>query len=93
MALSDQQPRQPFLTANATRIRWLARERHSVNRWKQWQSEAVERDKENLVPSSQLLGYLQRLLRLDTIIGMHPLQAAGAFPTAWMSGEQREGWT
>jgi ribonuclease HI len=93
VARAGESPRQPFLTANATRVRWLARTTRPMQRWRQWQSEAVERDQHNMVLSYQFLTQLRRLYGFDTIVGMHPLQAAATFPTAWLSGAQREGWT
>ena len=43
--------------------------------------------------SVQFLNQLQRTFRLDTIIGMHPLNAPNTFPTAWLDGVTKEGWT
>ena len=43
--------------------------------------------------SVQFLSQLQSIFGLDTIIGMHPLNAPNTFPTAWRDGLTKEGWT
>ena len=50
-------------------------------------------DQQQYAFSEQFLSQLQTLLNLDTIIGLHPLNAPSSFPSAWLDSTTKEGWT
>jgi hypothetical protein len=85
---------QTILSANAARVKKLMQLYPSPSeRWEHWQNEAAGIDQAGMAVSHQLLQQVQQILELNTLVGVHPLQAPASFPNVWWRAATREGWS